>query len=584
MLHFNKLTDLIKSHEGSSILNIENESLNLVLLEQIDLLGHTSKQKKKVNSSQGTKEKVVLTELSSIITKSSVEIGREHLQMIENIIYHTCTIIKESSNPEETLDNVIDILKPNSNKKTLSVSRQAVKDNLPKNTKRNLDIPLKENYIACMNELDSFHAKSKEVILAIDTTPEASTSKYLNNQYSWVHKGQSNTWKRGFVFFSIYDSTHQLFISNEHQDFHVISQEDGIIQDYITKIQHACTLVEQTGSKIKYLDADRGFYQGELFAAAYFGVLAEQCKTPYDIKVIVPKKFTRGKDEKKVAFLEDYKAKEVSLDYIQLSKYTHPALIGHCEEARLEKVDSMYHIPIVKVAIVDGYSTKKNRDLDQLREEWKINKINLKTSKERASTLNKQYVLLQQQKGFKEPKPLLKMPQQKRKYKKHPDLRILYNKIYKTLKYIKKLKREKEKILTSLMFFNISLTPEEVSNFNPEKYLKVVKIYKERWGIESGYKEDKAKFVRSCQSRKSTDRQWNLSLGMMLYNHWHVERMRIMLMEERKYRWNKVPWDPNKPYMRRKLERKYSRALSAESYLLQLLEQGIKKRLEKVFK
>ncbi|MHA1727218.1 MAG: hypothetical protein ACTSWY_00620 [Promethearchaeota archaeon] len=52
-------------------------------------------------------------------------------------------------------------------------------------------------------------------------------------------------------------------------------------------------------------------------------------------------------------------------------------------------------------------------------------------------------------------------------------------------------------------------------------------------------------------------------------------------MKEKKY-WNKVSLDPRSPYIRRKLERKYSGMLSAESYILQFLQYGIKLRIKKL--
>ncbi|MHA1729520.1 MAG: hypothetical protein ACTSWY_12410, partial [Promethearchaeota archaeon] len=84
------------------------------------------------------------------------------------------------------------------------------------------------------------------------------------------------------------------------------------------------------------------------------------------------------------------------------------------------------------------------------------------------------------------------------------------------------------------------------------------------------------------RSRKSTRRQWNLESGMILYNRWHVARLRMMLKKEREKYWNKVSWDPRSPYIRRKLERKYSGMLSAESYLLLFYQYGIKLRIKKL--
>ena len=551
-------------------------------MEQLELLGLPSKQKHRVNSSQDTQKKVVLTELSAIFTKSSLETGKEHLNYITNILHYACSKIKMSLNPEKALDHAISLFSPDNREKALSVSRQAVEDNLPKDTKQNLDQKLQKNYVSCMGELDSIHAQSKEVILAIDTTPEETRSKYLNNQYSYCNIGQKNTWKRGFTYSSVYDCTHQLFLTNLHQNYHKSKHEYGSLQAFIKQLQFACRTVEKANSRVKYIDADRAYYDAELYAAAYFGVLSAECEEKYDIKVVAPKKFTQGKVEKKIAFLEDPNSEIVSLDYIRLSKYTHPTLIDRCKAAGLEKKDTMFLIPIVKVAVVDEYSAEKNRTFPNLQKNWSKTKTNIMSSTKRLKALNDAYVKEQKRVGIKKPRRVTRIINRKRKHRGHPSLLKLYKRICSTLEYIKRLKREQTEMLNALMFFSISLTEKEVASFDPKKYIDIASVYRERWGIENGFKEDKSKFVRSCRSRKSTQRQWNLSLGMMLYNRWHVDRMRKMLQIERQTVWNRVPWDPNLPYIRRKLERKHGKVLRAESFLLQLLEEGIKARLEKI--
>ncbi|MHA1648337.1 MAG: hypothetical protein ACTSVL_12270, partial [Promethearchaeota archaeon] len=60
-------------------------------------------------------------------------------------------------------------------------------------------------------------------------------------------------------------------------------------------------------------------------------------------------------------------------------------------------------------------------------------------------------------------------------------------------------------------------------------------------------------------------------------------RMVKMLENKRKEVWNYVPWDPRRPCFRRRIEREQGDVLSAETYLLQILECGIKLRLQKIF-
>jgi len=370
------------------------------------------------------------------------------------------------------------------------------------------------------------------------------------------------------TYSSVYDCTNQLFISTLHQNYHKPKCENNSIQAFIIQLQNSCKIVEGAGSKVKFIDADRGYYNGELFTAAYFNRISSRCKHNDNIRVIVPKKFTREKVRKKVSFLEDPNSKEVFIDYINLSKYTHPSLKGYCEASEMKTYDSMYHIPVVLVAVVDGYQTNRNRKLKDLKHEWMVTKKNIKTSEDRIDEYQKEYIDLQKEAEIKNPSKIKKITQRKRTKFRNSQLYKKYKQIIKSMEYLKKLKKNQTLMLNSLMFFTI----------------KLAQVYHERWCIENGFKEGKAKFVRSSRSRKSTQRQWNLELGMILYNRWHVARMRIMLEQERKKVWNKVSWEPRSPYIRRKLERKYCSILSAESYLLQLLEYGIKNRIEKLFK
>ena len=185
--------------------------------------------------------------------------------------------------------------------------------------------------------------------------------------------------------------------------------------------------------------------------------------------------------------------------------------------------------------------------------------------------------------NIKKPKKIKKITSRKRRLFKTPGLYHKDCKIINTMKYIKQLKSNQTKIINSLMFFTISTTLNEDVDIESTKFVYLAKAYHDRWGIENGFKEDKSKFIRSVRYRKSTKRQWNLEIGMMLYNHWHISRMAKMLAIKRKKVWNYVPWDPKKPYFRRRIEREQGSVLSAEGFLLQVLEYGLKLQLQKIF-
>ena len=196
----------------------------------------------------------------------------------------------------------------------------------------------------------------------------------------------------------------------------------------------------------------------------------------------------------------------------------------------------------------------------------------------------KDYIFVQKAAGIKGPPELKKIKGRKRRKFRNNMIKEKYDEIYKSLNYLNKLKRKRTKILSTLMFFCLSTYPNEDVLSRKEYFIKLSDIYHERWGIENGFKEDKSKFVQSSRSRKSTRRQWNLALGMILYNRWRVSRMRMMLEKEREKFWNNVPWEPRSPFIRRKFERQSGGMLSGERYLLQLLQYGLNMRINKILK
>ena len=132
------------------------------------------------------------------------------------------------------------------------------------------------------------------------------------------------------------------------------------------------------------------------------------------------------------------------------------------------------------------------------------------------------------------------------------------------------------------MFISVSIRPDEDPTKSTKKFIKLAKDYHDRWGIERGFEDVKGKFMRDARSRKPTRRQFNIMLGMCLCNNWHVERMELMLKKYRNTVWNKVPWVPNRPWTRRRLEKEYGDSLSADSYLILIWKEGIKLTIKKI--
>jgi hypothetical protein len=378
-------------------------------MEQFDLLGCPSKQSAHVESSHETKLNVAITLISGILLKSSVEMGKEHLDMISNIIYNTLEMILDCKDKLSAIKIFMEAFHPDSREKLLSTSRTSIENNLMNNTKEKQDKHLQNNYIRCIKQLDNFNAQSPEVVLSIDTTFEEARSKYENNQFSYGIKGQNNTWKRGFNYSAIYDSTHQQFISAKHINYHMASNQNGGTQAIIDQIKNACEIVEGLGSHVTIINGDRGYFKPELFAASYLNQLNPSCNHNSHTKVIVPRKFTREKEPSKIEFLENPNAQTVSIYFMKLPKNSVNSLIDICKRKNLEFDSANYLIPVYNVAIVDGYSTNKHRTVDKLRSQWKINEDKINDAKLRIKQYENEYYNVQKQAGISKPAKLIRV-------------------------------------------------------------------------------------------------------------------------------------------------------------------------------
>ena len=140
-----------------------------------------SKQKHLVKSTSDIKEKVLLTNLTAIFSKSSLEIGKEMLDNISELIHSLLIVLKSNDNLQESLDLLISQFSPKNSQKIFSASRTSCKNIFPKETKKELDQRLQGQYQKSMKELENLNAKSNEIILSIDTSSELTKSKYINN-------------------------------------------------------------------------------------------------------------------------------------------------------------------------------------------------------------------------------------------------------------------------------------------------------------------------------------------------------------------------------------------------------------------
>ncbi len=531
-----------------------------------------------------TADKAGLTWISGILLDSGLDAGTELLAAIVAILHYSFAALAAAPDRDETLERALEIFNPSTKVSPLAVHRTTADAMVPRLTRAEMDGVLGQEYLAGMAELDALRARSPAVTLVIDTTGERAAARHLNGAFSYINVGQKKTWERGFKFPSIYDATHQLFVGCHHADYRLREDQKRALRPWVEDLRVKVATVREAGSTVAVIEGDRYYFAGEFYAASYFGMLDPGAPAREQPHLVVPRKFTREKDHFKWNYLLDPAQPEVFRDFLNLSPYTHPALVGQCATAFAKGDKGQYQVPYACVAVVDEYGHKDPRTLAEVREEARKVQAGIEECTAALPAAEAMYLAhyleVEKKKGV--------VPGHGRGAKranfKDVDDERLYRECIRIQDALKSWKKKKADLLEALMFFAVSLRPGEDPAKHPAMFLALARDYHERWGIENGFRDVKHLFLRPGRSPKPTRRQFRLLVGMLLYNAWHLQRMREMLELYRVPAWNKRPYDPRRFHVRRKLEQEFGDVRSARSYLIQLWTSGIKDLIEKRFK
>ncbi|MCF2141207.1 MAG: hypothetical protein K9W44_14200 [Candidatus Lokiarchaeota archaeon] len=170
-----------------------NESEYIDFMDFVNLFDLSSKQKSILKSNPEMLIKLGLTQMTSILTESDSAFGKNLLDCISSVFLQLLISIQNSDNPLDKLTELIDKFKSKSPQKPISASRTAIQKHTPSLSKNELDDHLSVDYQEQMRIRKENNAKSRETTLAIDYSHESSTSKYINNQHSWIRIGQRKT-------------------------------------------------------------------------------------------------------------------------------------------------------------------------------------------------------------------------------------------------------------------------------------------------------------------------------------------------------------------------------------------------------
>lgn len=512
-------------HETSGEPRDETQGAGIKVLRDISrLLTMSTRRDATVSHEPGTVAKASLMMISAIMLDSGFDDAKGLLDSIQVILWTVLSWIMEATNHDTLLRALIGLLDPNTNPNALSVHRTTVTSMIPQADRSQLDEALTEQYKECVEELEEIGAKSSACIVVVDDTHEKVNTKYYNNNYSYVVVGQTSTWQRGFVYPTEYDSSHQLFMGSKHRDYRLIDSEKKGLRPWFIDVKAKVKMARELGIDQVLIEGDRAYFTAELYAAANLGLIDPGAAPGHNPRVIVPRKFTREKDDYKWRFLLDTAKPQVFIDYINLNPYKNPALRQACENTFKKSSNGQFQIPYVCVAMVDEYSSEKKRTLDEVKARARIVNDHIEQETRNLDDTIKAYMRISQ--AFN--KGNVKEPSfgrgARRKRFADDDERRAYDACFKIHDRLERWKKEKASVLKTLMFFAISLLPGDDPLTNPSMFIEFAKDYHERWGIENGFRDVKGRFLSKGRSRQPCKRQFRLVLGMMLYNRWEVER------------------------------------------------------------
>jgi len=563
-------------HETSGEPRGKTQGAGIKVLRDISrLLTMSTRRDAVVSHEPGTIAKASIMMLSAIMLDSGLDDAKAFLDSIQLILWTVLSWIIEAADHDAFLRVLIGLLDPATNPNALSVHRTTVTSMIPQADRNQLDEVLTEQYKECVEELDEIGAKSSACIMVTDDTHEKVSSKYYNGNYSYVVVGQTATWQRGFVYPTNFDSSHQLFMGSKHRDYRLIDSEKKGLRPWLLDVKAKVKVARELGIDQVLIEGDRAYFNAEIYASASLGLIDPGARPGCMPRVIVPRKFTCEKDDFKWKYLLDNKKPQVFIDYINLSPYVNPALKQECGNVYKKSSSGQFQVPYTCVAMVDEYCSKKKRTLDEVKARARIVHDHIEQESRNLEDLLKVYMTINKALNKDKAKePSFGRGARRKKFTDAKERRA-YDACFKTHDRLERWKKEKASLLKTLMFFAISFLPGDDPKTNPSMFIDFAKDYHERWGIENGFRDVKARFLSKGRSRQPCMRQFRLVLGMMLYNRWEIERKWKIRATSEEDPQVVLSFFETRAWIRRKHEKIHHHLPTAVGFLVQNWREGI---------
>jgi hypothetical protein len=549
------------------------------------LLNTTTRRQAATRHDPGTAEKAAATLIASILLNAGLDAGHDLVAVFERTIFATLQWIRATSDPIATIDELLPEFGPENRVSPLEVHRTTVAGMVPEMTRAEMDQVMGDQYVEQMQSLEDTGAKSPLVALAIDNTTQRVSTEHPNGSFSPVKVGGKGTWEDGFKYPTIMDTTHLLFVGCHHEDHYPkVKGRAPALPPAVLDLQEKVATVKRAGSRAAVIEGDRDYFKGDLFAAAGQG-LFDPGADPRDWpRLVVPVKFGPEKERFTWDILLDDSQPAVFKDYIKCAPPPAPGP-GSASGGMFEQDDDgTFWAPYACVALVGEWGKAKSQDLAEVREQAKEVQDGIEACDHDIEATETTYVEhLEEATGEEGKKPNYGKGAKRKKFHDEEDER-LYLECYRLRDERNKWDEKKAALMLLVAFIAVSLRPGEHPAAHPNTFMALARDYRQRWGIENGFKVVKWAFLRKVRDTRPRRRQFNMMLGMLLCNYWHNTRLRELLESCRKVTWNKKNYDNRRPWIRRKLEKDMHDATTARGFLIRLLEVGLQSLIQKMFK
>jgi len=531
------------------------------------IFGKPSKQAATVTHEPGTIDKVISMEFTAMLLRTGFDNAMELQQAIKSIIIDVLVTIHAAGDDSSQLANAIVCFKNDGNDDIVTTHRTTAELAEPRLTRADANRILGNDYALRMIDLDSIGAKPRSVLLAIDGTSERCRSKYKNGLYTAVRMGTNAAWELGYEYSVVKDVTTDLFAGCIHHGSWLPDNDPRMLDAWIADIQACVVRVRETGTDVEGIEADRDYFSAELLACATAGLLAPDDPRFTAPRVIMPRKFGPEKSKFTWKYLLDEERGQVFIDNARLDVGVVPVLNNIAPYLFTQLKDGRFDVPYASIALIDEYRSKKARTLKQIRAQARHLEERMKKTLERLLITEKAYMAYNHRYNKQSVAiPTLGRGKRREHFVDAVD-RQLYLDCLRMRKEVKSMEQEKSSMISSVVFFSISLRPCEDPTKDPETFISLAKDYHSRWGIENGIKMIKHVFHRHVHGRRPAKRQLALILGMIVHNHWIVARKADIAARLRAMNMPVTFTDPERSWIRRKFEKEMHDLMSAVGFL-----------------